>query len=168
MNVLALDLSLTATGIAHCDGTVDTWRTTATGHERLAILRDRITALLWADIDVVAIEGYAYGRVNKMADIGEWGGVARLALRDAGQTYVVIPPSNLKQYATGKGNASKAEVLVAAVTRLGYQGHDDNQADALWLRQMTLDAYGHAGLAMPQTHRGALDKLTWPDLKAAA
>ena len=39
----------------------------------------------------------------------------------------------IKKDATGKGNCGKPEMIKAAQDRLGYQGTDDNEADALWL-----------------------------------
>ena len=46
--------------------------------------------------------------------------------------YQGIPVGTIKRHATGKGNASKAEVI-AAVRALGHQPSDDNEADALAL-----------------------------------
>ena len=39
----------------------------------------------------------------------------------------------IKKFATGKGNANKLAMINAAKLKLGYQGEDDNEADALWL-----------------------------------
>lgn len=44
--------------------------------------------------------------------------------------YQGVPVGTIKKYATGKGNASKAE-MVAAVRLRGYAPTDDNEADAL-------------------------------------
>jgi Holliday junction resolvasome RuvABC endonuclease subunit len=41
----------------------------------------------------------------------------------------------IKNMATGKGNATKPMMIKAAQDRLGYTGNDDNEADALWLLQ---------------------------------
>lgn len=171
MNVLALDLSPTATGVAYPDGTVTTWSPKLQGPARLKWFRQQVDDLLLTaehTIDVIVIEGYAFGRPNQATAIGELGGVVKLCLHDHGATWLPIPPSNVKQYATGKGNAKKSEVLTAAVRRLGYRGSDDNQSDALWLRAMTLDHYGAATVIVPETHRKALAKITWPDVAVPA
>ena len=46
--------------------------------------------------------------------------------------YQGVPVGTIKKHATGKGNASKDEV-VAAVRARGHQPADDNEADALAL-----------------------------------
>ena len=46
--------------------------------------------------------------------------------------YQGVPVGTIKKHATGKGNASKEEMLAAA-SRRGYAPIDDNEADALAL-----------------------------------
>ena len=46
--------------------------------------------------------------------------------------YSGVPVGTIKKHATGKGNASKADVIKAMVA-LGYEPRDDNEADALAL-----------------------------------
>jgi crossover junction endodeoxyribonuclease RuvC len=46
--------------------------------------------------------------------------------------YEGVPVGTIKKHLTGKGNASK-EDMIAAVTLLGFAPKDDNQADALAL-----------------------------------
>ena len=172
MNVVGLDLSLTATGIATNGGT-EVLSTKLRGCERLADLRDEVVGrcrrcgyIGQADANLVVVEGYSFNSRNSQSHaLGELGGVVRLALHEAGIPYVDVPPAVLKKYATGRGNAGKAEVLAAAIRRLGYDGHDDNEADALWLRVMGLDAYRVADASpVPAAHRVALDKVDWPEL----
>lgn len=48
--------------------------------------------------------------------------------------YQAIPVGTIKKHATGKGNASKAEMLAEARLRWPEQTiKDENQADALWI-----------------------------------
>ena len=160
--VVGLDLSLTATGIARTDGTTTTIRSKARGMERLDVITD--VALCAVNLcDLVCIEGYSYGSRSSQAHaLGELGGVVRHELWKNGHVYRDVPPSTLKTYATGKGNASKVDVIVAARDRLGYSGTDDNEADALWLRALGLDLLGEPLVSLPQTHRRALDKMEVP------
>ena len=44
--------------------------------------------------------------------------------------YQGVPVGTIKKHATGKGNASKAE-MITAMRRLGHVPTDDNEADAL-------------------------------------
>lgn len=162
--VVGLDLSLTATGIASPDGTTTVLATKLRGCERLIDLRDR-TRKACELADLVALEGYSFGSRNSHAHaLGELGGVVRVALHVASVRFVEVPPSSLKKYATGKGNAGKEEMLAAAIRRLGYDGHDNNEADALWLRAMALDTLGHPVVDMPAVNRAALEKVAWPQV----
>lgn len=170
MNIVGLDLSLSATGIATVTGVEVLSPPNLSGCERLGWLREEVidrAIVGFGNVDLVVIEGYAYGRANQAHQLGELGGVIRLALYDAGIPFVDVPPAVLKKYATGRGNAGKAEVLASAIRRLGYEGHDDNEADALWLREMGVGHYGGRSL-VPESHRTALDKVDWPELEAAA
>lgn len=178
MNVVGLDLSLTATGVATVTRT-EVLRPKATGPERLAWIRDAVLDRCRVHLyrggyapdstdpdvaDLVVLEGYAYGRPNQAHQIGELGGVIRVALWEARVPYVEVPPAVLKKYATGHGNAGKGEVMASAIRRLGYEGHDDNEADADWLRTMALDHYGLSRIILPAAHREALGKVDWPEL----
>lgn len=162
MKILALDLSLTRTGVARWDGvTVIVPPQDARGMERLLYLEEAVLERA-EGAQVVVLEGYSFGsRGRAVFDIGELGGVVRLALYRRGIRFVDVPPATLKRYATGKGNASKEEVLVAAVRRLGYAGADHNEADAMWLYAMAQDRY--LGVSrVPVAHRAALDAVAWP------
>lgn len=162
MRVAGLDLSLAATGVADGSGTL-TLRPKVTGPARLAKLRDEVLYLCQA-AQVVAIEGYAFGRPNQATAIGELGGVVKTALYEAGIPYVLIPPGTLKKFATGRGNATKPDMRMALYKRAGLDVADDNQVDAWWLRAAALDYYGEPLMAMPALNRSALASVTWPVL----
>jgi Holliday junction resolvasome RuvABC endonuclease subunit len=51
--------------------------------------------------------------------------------------YQSVPVSHIKRQVTGKGNASKQEVI-EAVRALGYRPKDDNEADALAIIEWVL------------------------------
>ena len=53
------------------------------------------------------MENYAYGATGRVFNIAENTGILKKQLREAGFKYTVIPPTVIKKYATGKGNASK-------------------------------------------------------------
>lgn len=167
MSVVGLDLSLTATGIAGLAGATSTVKTRTRGMERLDVITDAV--LNAANLaGLVCIEGYSFGSLASQAHaLGELGGVVRWSLWRSGIEYLDVPPSTLKTYATGKGNAGKVDVVIAARDRLGYEGTDDNEADALWLRALGLDLLGSPLVKLPQTHRRALDKLALPQAVAS-
>lgn len=164
--VMGLDLSLTASGIATPHGKRGQIITRSTGMPRLATIRDAVLETA-RDAHLVAIEGYAFGRPNQAAHLGELGGVVRLALHEAGISYVDIPPASAKKYATGRGNATKPDMRMALFQRAGIDERDDNAVDAWWLRAMALDHLGHPLVELPAVNRSALAKVAWADLEAA-
>jgi Holliday junction resolvasome RuvABC endonuclease subunit len=52
--------------------------------------------------------------------------------------YQGVPVGTIKKHATGKGNASKNE-MISTVIKLGFNPADDNEADALALLHWALD-----------------------------
>lgn len=165
--IVGLDLSLTATGIATDTTTTTIKPKSLAGPERLTWITERMLEHLPIKV-LVVLEGYAYGRNNQAHQLGELGGVIRTMLWNLHVPYVVVPPATLKKYATGKGNAGKEEVLAAAIRRLGYEGHDNNEADALWLRAMGCAAYGQPLTDMPKASDSVVGHVLWPDLGEAA
>ena len=174
--VVAFDLSLTSTGVADRKGTRRIVPK-STGVERLAEARN---AVLWATHgfvdapvwpgcpqwcvhhpDLVVIEGYSYASGNKAHDVGELGGVVRLALHEAGIRFEVVAPKTIKTYACNNGGASKDDMLLAAVRRLGYEGNSKDEADALWLYALAMHALGEPIVSVPATHLRALKALPW-------
>jgi Holliday junction resolvasome RuvABC endonuclease subunit len=164
--IIAFDLSLRATGVAHPDGGTHRITTKHTGPARLAELRNAIlgcATIPWADL--VVLEGLAL-RANGggHAELAGLHYLVRVGFWEREQAYVVVSPATLKKYATGRGNAGKDEVLAAAIRRLGYEGTSHDEADALFLRHLALDGLGCAQVVMPELHRSALKKIPWPTL----
>lgn len=173
--ITALDLSLSGTGICHiADNKIvhlGTVRTKTTGHERLQQILTEIhrwTGSL-ADPHLVVIEGPSYGSQGGQAGHHERAGLWWLVahrLWSAGTPYAVMAPQARARYAAGKGNASKAEVLTAAIKRWGHLVDigDDNQADALILAAAAADQMGFPLAEMPAAHRTVLSSVKWPGL----
>lgn len=163
-SVLALDLSLVATGWAKSDTSSGVLRPADSmrGMRRVQWVLNAVVELL-AGVDVVAIEGYAFGAKGRAVfDIAELGGVIRFTIFEAPYPVVEIPPSNLKMFATGSGNAAKNEVFAAAIRKLSYAGNDHNEADALWLLDMATAHY--EGRTLTAKQQQALAKIHWPTL----
>jgi Holliday junction resolvasome RuvABC endonuclease subunit len=81
----------------------------------------------------VFMEGYAYGAKLNREKLGELGGIVKLAVRHVLHTDPVsVPPTTLKQFATGSGKASK-EQMVTAVQQFDPEITNDNLADAYLL-----------------------------------
>jgi Holliday junction resolvasome RuvABC endonuclease subunit len=160
--VIGLDLSMTATGIAHVDGTTSTVRSRSTGDRRLVdIVGEVALAITGRIVQLVVIEDLPTHA--KAAGItGMVHGVVRAYLLTQMVPYALVTPATLKKYATGRGNAGKPEMAVAAYKRLGRELGDDNQVDALWLREAGLDHLGVPAAQMPAANRAALAVVSWP------
>lgn len=53
-----------------------------------------------------------------------------------GIPYEGLPVGTVKKHATGKGNASKEEMIQAAQQKFGIEPRDDNEADALHIMDL--------------------------------
>jgi Holliday junction resolvasome RuvABC endonuclease subunit len=62
--------------------------------------------------------------------------------------YIGVPVGTIKKHATGRGNASKAD-MIAAVQAAGFRTRDDNEADAICLLRWALDPQA-GGLIVPR------------------
>jgi len=108
------------------------------GINRLYDLRHHLVSTLeHKDILDVAIEGYAFG--SQMANmLGELGGMVKLALLDLGPYYpLIVPPTSLKKYVTGKGTGvPKSQMLLQVYKVWGQEFTDDNAADSYSLAKL--------------------------------
>lgn len=167
VRVLALDLSLTATGIAHPNGNLTTYSPggASLGDHRLAMIRDFVRGLVAGhDPTIVAIEG-PVTRSHAATALGMVHGAVRTLLIDLDLPYLIVTPATLKLYATGKGGGAgtdKASMRMALYKRTGVDEPDDNRVDAAWLRLLALDLAGQPEVVMPQHNRTALDKVDMP------
>ena len=62
--------------------------------------------------------------------------------RESKIPYISIPVGTIKKHATGKGNASKEQMITAAKKQWqveGWELKDDNEADALWVASAYLN-----------------------------
>ena len=158
--VIGLDLSLNATGVALPDGSVRTVSVDGDGIARIAETVNVLAGLVPLDVELVMIEGYSYGSSTAhVREIAELGGVVRHGLYRTRVPYLDVPPTTVKKYTTGSGKASKLAVLRAAEKRLGYGGESFDEADALWLRAIGCALLGVPLLTLPKSHAVALDVL---------
>lgn len=140
--ILALDVSLTATGVTHPDGLSDTLRPPKKlmGDARLAWWAETFHVLVSdANAQRIVIESpFNHGTHGASTlKLGEVYGVLKVELsrgRDHVQTWV--PPKKLKKMWTGNGNADKELMRAYAIERgLSVAGLDHNAIDslALWV-----------------------------------
>lgn len=171
--VAGIDVSLTGSAVATLGGTV---RVPTTGRRRdplparhgrlVGIARAVLTAV--GDVELAVIEGPSHHSLGGSAwDRGGLWWLIVDGLVDRKIPVAVMPPTCRAKYATGSGAAGKAAVLNAARQRYGVRLPTDDEADALVLRAAGLDWLGHPLVPLPETHRGALLGVEWPDLGTA-
>ena len=144
MNVLGIDPSLTNTGFAWtgADGSLQTmgaktdpnildfsWRISSI----IEFLRHRLSEqpkLVVMEGCLNQARGHAVNTV-RLHGVLEW-----VITQHHGAPPVLVPPSTLKKWSTGKGTATKGDMVKAARGH-GYEGRSHDEADAVLLR-----AYG--------------------------
>lgn len=137
-SILGADLSLTGTGLASVTGAgVRTRRlgNKLRGGQRLEMIVSTVLAAAERH-DIVAIEGLANGaKGSSFLDLAGLQHIVRYELWRIGKPYMLVPPANRMQYATGKGSAKYApKEVVLEAARANWPGvelatHDE--ADAL-------------------------------------
>ncbi len=138
--IVGLDLSLTSTGWAVGDET-GTFQSKKKDPERMIEIKSNIVVELSPyETPVVVMEGFSFGsRQTHAHALGGLGWIVRAELYERDIPYIVVPPTVLKKYATGKGNASKNEVVssVSAKTGIVWSGSgSDDRCDAWVLCQI--------------------------------
>lgn len=162
---VGIDYSTTSCGIAITDGT--TWETLTvkssptgaslgdyyeriTDHARDIIAAARITAL-----DTVGIEGIAFAGRGRSVDRLHyaWHRTVESLVRVLDVDPVIVTTNQVKQLATGKGNAQKDDVLLAAERRVPearVAGNDE--ADAVWIAVGVSVLAGDPVVPLPAGH----------------
>ncbi|MFD7016052.1 hypothetical protein [Streptomyces sp. NPDC059928] len=164
--VIGLDLSLTCTGVAGADWT-DHIRTKLRGDARLGYLEAHVASFIKA-ADLVVMEGPSFGHAGPRfhEDLAGLRVLVRRYCWRQGIPYAVIPPSNLKLYATGHGNAAKGEVRSAVADRYGVHTEGAaryDEADALTAAAAGLHWLGYPLAPVPERNASALDGCAWPE-----
>jgi len=107
--------------------------------------------------DLAVIEGYGYGNANTLVTLVEIGTIIRYFLKQYQLPYVVVAPTTLKKFVTGKGNATKDQMMLQVYKRWRYEADTNNIADAVGLAMTGGALYGH--LDMPKQNMEALKPL---------
>lgn len=99
--------------------------------ERLTEIRDKACALV-DNSSLVVMEGLAFMARNTSAlvQLSALNYLIREQLWRWGIPFVIVAPSTLKKFATGKGNAKKDSMYLETYKRWGLSFSDDNLCDA--------------------------------------
>jgi len=137
MRLVGIDASLTSTGVCvyYEENEYETiaLKTKLKSTERLIFLRNELEVIC-SYADYVFLEGYSFGsKGNALYQIGELGGIIRVRLHEMGIKLLVVPPTQLKQFTTEKGNATKELMAAWAQKRWNviFTTNDETDAYAL-------------------------------------
>ena len=150
MNILALDPA-TKCGWAHSSGPSGTWdlsvRRDESGGMRLIRFRGKLSEIrAAAGIDLIVYEAARHAAPKMQGALvvqSELQAIVKTFCEDNGIDYRGYSPSEIKKFATGKGNANK-ERMVSALKARGYLGiHESrhDQVDAVWLLLLAQEQY---------------------------
>lgn len=150
-NICGIDPSLSSTGIVVLDSVGKLLYETSLktkklrGMERLKYIKDNLMKVIKDfNISEVCIESYAYGVMQSRSkfNLGELGGVIRLALYEADVEFIDIAPPTLKKYVTGFGNADKVMMVEAVSKRWNLDfGKESDKADAYGLAKIGVEVF---------------------------
>lgn len=97
--------------------------------------------------DKVVIEGFAYGAKGKAVDFQYGlGWLIRAMLHIEKFGYSDATPSQVKKFASNKGNAKKEDLVLPLYKKWNYEHHSDNVRDALIMAKMAYYMYNPEGL----------------------
>lgn len=176
MRIMGVDPSVSCTGVSLPDGHTFAIKPKGKGDDRLREIADNLQiAAVGAGVELVVMEGlFGVYKGEAARIIPMVHGAVRLTLLRLPVPYVVLNPTSLKRFATGKSGASKTDMALAALKRLGREYATDDECDADWLRIAGRFAYGLGeyvpgpfaerpeGLRMPQDQLSALVKTLGP------
>lgn len=120
----------------------EVWKLDGTGVERLVKAQRVVTDFVSRfEVKAIAMEGYAFG--SQMAHMaGELGGAVKLALHyyfldPELVNPLIVAPTSLKKYVTGKGTGvSKSQMMLAVYKKWDVELNDDNAADSYGLARI--------------------------------
>jgi Holliday junction resolvasome RuvABC endonuclease subunit len=169
LNIMGLDLSYTETGVATPTNESFTIKTKPLkGESASDIMRCRDIARQIRDAaratgtTYAVIEG-GVNRSNAAFNSGLLHGIVKLMLLESGIPWSEVAPATLKKFGAGRGDAEKSAMIAHARERFGYQGFNDNEADAYLLRMMGEAAAGRLDATLlTKPRREAVLKVDWP------
>ncbi|MEV5957248.1 hypothetical protein AB0M11_26365 [Streptomyces sp. NPDC051987] len=177
--VYGLDLSLTCTGISNGTTAEALIPGDRDGHDRLEFHRRAIRERIPEDTSLVVIEGVAMsvGYRPGVEEMTYLRGIIKHDLWRRRIPFATCPPQHRIIYACGVANPAKdyppsrrktmAKGMVRAAVieryRVPCEGRGRyDQADSVVLAAMGLHWLGYPLAVLPDTHRRALDGVTWP------
>lgn len=149
MKILSLDLA-TVTGWAYNQPSINggVWNLkpktgSSDGMKQIKLrshLKDFIDTV--GGVDLIVYEKPAGRFISGVISVAELVGVVKVFCEDNGINYTSFRPTEIKKWATGKGNSGKPAMLAQAKKRWpNVHIIDDNQSDAMLMLAMTEKEY---------------------------
>lgn len=167
MKIIGLDLSLTNTGVAIIeDGKLVhscLIKSKPQGDRHIDELK-RILGIvnsiveLMVKPDLVVIENLAFmAQGTSLTQLAGLSYIVRSVVMDMGAKFVLVAPSTLKKFITGKGNGDKNLVLMEVYKRWDVSFTNDNEADSFGLAQIGVELL--ASNELPQFQKEVIELL---------
>jgi len=146
MKVLALDIAST-TGWCLDKGLYGTWNFKTRKDESMGMKLIRFRAKLkefneLEDLQVIVYERPAGRHANSIIHQAKLIAVLEEFCEQNSIDYRSYSATEIKKFATGKGNANKEAMINTAIDKWDYDGDDDNEADAIHMRELFRDETG--------------------------
>lgn len=178
MITIGIDQSLTGTGvIVLINGHVYKHTTITTNSsenliDRVGFIRKTLSSIINSAANlsadetavIVAIEGFSFASKGRsLFDIGYLGWRIKEDLRGMEMNGTIkywldVPPTVVKKFATGKGNAPKELILQQVYKRWDEEFSDNNQADAFVLAKIA-EAYDDMSLELTAFQEEAIESV---------
>ena len=144
MNILALDLG-TKCGYAFSDGKSGVWNFKPSTHESAGERYRKFWGTIESSIVFTGVKFIVYEEVHAHIGVeaahvyGAFVGILQALCLQHKIEYKGVSVQAIKKHATGRGNAKKDEMVMAATLAFPKVNVlDDNHADALWLYDYAL------------------------------
>lgn len=89
----------------------------------------------------------------------------RMGMFQRSHNYIEIAPTQLKKFASGKGNTKKDELAVHIFKRWGFEHPSDNVRDAFVLAQIAFTMQGHIAVQLTKAQSEVIQAIKNPEPK---
>lgn len=98
------------------------------------------------NVESVYIEGYGgNAHINSLIPAVECGTIFKVILErlEMMPLLTIVPPTSLKKFTAGTGNAKKDQMIAKVFQKYGFMAPDSDQADAYALAMMSVKVFAH-------------------------
>jgi crossover junction endodeoxyribonuclease RuvC len=166
---LGIDASLTSPGFCVAGDKEpyiqsSNYKSKNTGFERIIEIHNHTSSYFetWIPEKIIMEELPAGSKSPYTIERAELVGVIknRIYRLDFWNRFILINPSTLKKFATGKGNCDKSAMILQAFKEFNFEFTCNDECDAFWLCQVGRAMDGHwEGLSRTKIREGVIEKL---------